>query len=137
MKCVQNRSDFSKVIQCVQGNKESLPAFIQQFIQVWETNAGIKQEDNELFAIQTFLRNLKPHGTTAYKHVVADWQEISWKTTISKLMSIYTNQLFSTNDAGSKPMMQHVNNESKNQYGGRQNPKKKRGNCNNCSKSGN
>lgn len=86
-------NDFSQAFHCVQGGKEVVPEFIQRFIMVWDGNAGTKREDNDLFAIQTFLKNLQLHIATAYKLSFADWHNKNLKTTINKTMVLHRNQL--------------------------------------------
>lgn len=130
-KCARNRNDLSKVLHCVQDNKEPLPDFIQRFIETWDCHAGMKREENELFAIQTLLGNLKPHIDSTYGMSVCDWYTKTWPVTVNKLMRLYRNQVCSTGQ---------VDNTNNPQKGGGQhsnrNNNKKRGNCHNCGKPG-
>ena len=140
-KCARTRSDFSKVMHCIQEPKEALPDYIQRFIGVWDNNAGITREENAAFAIQTLLHNVKPHISSGYKLSCHDWQDKSWKSTVNTLLSMHRNQIFTQGGTGgSKQMVQSVNpnnNQQKNATQPQQSTKNKRkGNCRNCGRAG-
>lgn len=94
-KCAQKRADFSKVIHCVQEARESVPEFIQRFIQTWDINAGIKRDEHECLMVQIFVQNLRPNVQATYKLSV-DWSTNDWKSTINKIMAMHRNDVFST-----------------------------------------
>lgn len=141
--CAQNRNDFSKVIQCVQENKVTVPAFIQRFITTWHSSAGLTRENNNLFAVQTLLQNLKPQITVIYKMSVPDWHTVTWKDTVNKMLGLHRADVFASCSSGVIPklIVQQLPNEDKPKKGGGQhsnqpNYKQKRGNCRNCGKPG-
>lgn len=115
----------------MQGCKEPLPDFIERFITVWDINVRIKREDNNLFTVQTILENVKPYIATTYKWYVCDWQSLDWKTTKSRILGLYRNQVFRQHSSFvSKPKKQGS------QYRYKNINKQREGNCYNCGKPG-
>ncbi|KAM7398704.1 hypothetical protein PAMA_006555 [Pampus argenteus] len=132
-KCARKRADFSKVIHCVQEARESVPEFIQRFIQTWDINAGIKRDEHQYLMVQIFVQDLRPNVQAAYKLSVLDWSTNDWKSTINKIMAMHRNDVFSTgnNAPSSKQMMQYVRQQDgQNNNKNRDSPK--RGNCHKC-----
>ena len=136
-KCAKTQCDFSEVVDCVQGLNEGVPEFLQRFMQVWDNNAGMKREENALFAIHILLQNMKPQISTAYKLSAPDWQRIGWKTTKGKLMDMYRSGIFTTekSTSRSKQMVQQAPYQSGEQPTHRKYNKKK-SNCRRCGRKG-
>lgn len=136
-KCARQRTDFNKVIHCVQGAYETVPEFVNRFTRTWDSNAGIGREGNEYFVVTTFVQNLKPNVAAAYKLSVTDWQTKDWKATVNKMMALDRCEVFAEDKSASFPkqMLQHAR-----QGGGQQhfknNNKRKPGKCHKCGKAG-
>jgi len=114
--CAKTHTDFSQVMACIQGPTETVPEFIQRFMTVWDNNAGIKREINDLFAVQSLLHNLIPEAAQAYMLATPDWQTKTWKNTVATMRALHRSQIFLT--PRSRQLLQHIPESSTQAYQG-------------------
>lgn len=90
------RSDFTQVINCVQGANETVSKFVYRFDQTWNRYSGLTGEDNQnpVLKVHYLVKAMRPQIQLAYKIAVIEWETVNWKNTLDKLLAMERAGIF-------------------------------------------